>query len=1079
MTPEERNMGASRTPTVFFPRRSFAKVCRKRSEGSIHSGSSGGSVETAALRQAARLRASSARLAHFRRSPRDMAASTEGGLAAENPSELSSHITAPGILKIFGNEICEGANYKSVLATTYSCAKALLKEALERYSLSKTEADDYVLCDVIGCVGESQWKTECLRVVGDNEKPLLLQSLWKPKEGYARRFEIHRRASVEEKISREKDTVTAGLNAQARKLQKTRSRGKSVLLEIATRERGRADVGSALWRSRSEADVTSDGPGERGKAWGSHLGEGLGEGMENKARPCLSSRGPKKSSTQFSIHPPTDFPYLLLLLGYSHSQDFIIYPIHEGQHVFGCPTSAFDHEEEENFLVDFSLWAPDILPQHCVLRRVESSPDQGMETVVLLGPLGSAHVKRNGVRLSEEAQLWPGDLVGLGEHYLLMYKDPMASEALWPSSLAPPLCNLRIPGSSDWKLRAPGKVAPSLRDTEGRELTLVFSPEEEQGVLKEIFSAAEQNGTVHSLTTSLALGLCLQQYSRQSNPDNLRRLLLLIAQEVQTATWESAKNLTAVQPEIVSQDDGEERPEKRQPMAIDELIVLLRPLAIWMANALELLHFIQLELPLLLQESPPQGEEEDDHEEQIAQLEMHLDAVRSASEKAMTVLEEVIMFTFQQCVFYLTKTLYHLLSGMLDSHPFCENGHLQVPEEVNRLLTVFKRTMEFLGDSQVHWEFTSQLFSYLFFFVNALLFNMLMEKGSGGGYYQWSHGVQIRANLDTLMDWIHEAGLGELALECLSKLSTAVNLIATPKDHLLQDSWSSLRKRFPQLNPAQLHHILRGYSLSRTCPPAWTPTAEDTSAALRTVDILESLDHHPPLILPSTGFVLELRRPVCDPILLAQVQLLQEVLNHPTPVNQQPCAAVPVEAKVTKRTPLPMAQLELGPELVWPCLTDPQDETTASAEMSSGEKEHLLSLPDSRGYNEQTDQQTERHHDYTCNNTPPEEEEGRDVTEHFSVDLERGPCGFGLSLMDGSGNQTQMTGIYIKSVLPESPAAQSRGLFPGDHILEVNGVSLAGMDCHIGKEVIQGSGDRVKLLVTRTTWGQITEDSSL
>uniref|UniRef100_A0AAY4EX72 Ras-associating and dilute domain-containing protein n=1 Tax=Denticeps clupeoides TaxID=299321 RepID=A0AAY4EX72_9TELE len=992
------------------------------------SGSSGGSVETAALRQAARLRASSARLAHFRRSPRDMAASTEGGLAAENPSELSSHITAPGILKIFGNEICEGANYKSVLATTYSCAKALLKEALERYSLSKTEADDYVLCDVIGCVGESQWKTECLRVVGDNEKPLLLQSLWKPKEGYARRFEIHRRASVEEKISREKDTVTAGLNAQARKLQKTRSRGKSVLLEIATRERGRADVGSALWRSRSEADVTSDGPGERGKAWGSHLGEGLGEGMENKARPCLSSRGPKKSSTQFSIHPPTDFPYLLLLLGYSHSQDFIIYPIHEGQHVFGCPTSAFDHEEEENFLVDFSLWAPDILPQHCVLRRVESSPDQGMETVVLLGPLGSAHVKRNGVRLSEEAQLWPGDLVGLGEHYLLMYKDPMASEALWPSSLAPPLCNLRIPGSSDWKLRAPGKVAPSLRDTEGRELTLVFSPEEEQGVLKEIFSAAEQNGTVHSLTTSLALGLCLQQYSRQSNPDNLRRLLLLIAQEVQTATW---VNFCTVLSLYDCSYDGEERPEKRQPMAIDELIVLLRPLAIWMANALELLHFIQLELPLLLQESPPQGEEEDDHEEQI-------DAVRSASEKAMTVLEEVIMFTFQQCVFYLTKTLYHLLSGMLDSHPFCENGHLQVPEEVNRLLTVFKRTMEFLGDSQVHWEFTSQLFSYLFFFVNALLFNMLMEKGSGGGYYQWSHGVQIRANLDTLMDWIHEAGLGELALECLSKLSTAVNLIATPKDHLLQDSWSSLRKRFPQLNPAQLHHILRGYSLSRTCPPAWTPTAEDTSAALRTVDILESLDHHPPLILPSTGFVLELRRPVCDPILLAQVQLLQEVLNHPTPVNQQvmpPPSFLKSQCKV---------------HLLF---------TDAVLQEDRKENVCVFALPG--------------------NNTPPEEEEGRDVTEHFSVDLERGPCGFGLSLMDGSGNQTQMTGIYIKSVLPESPAAQSRGLFPGDHILEVNGVSLAGMDCHIGKEVIQGSGDRVKLLVTRTTWGQITEDSSL
>ena len=60
------------------------------------------------------------------------AAAGEESLVAEDPSELSNHVTAPGILKIFGNEICEGANYKSVLATTHSSARELVKEALER-----------------------------------------------------------------------------------------------------------------------------------------------------------------------------------------------------------------------------------------------------------------------------------------------------------------------------------------------------------------------------------------------------------------------------------------------------------------------------------------------------------------------------------------------------------------------------------------------------------------------------------------------------------------------------------------------------------------------------------------------------------------------------------------------------------------------------------------------------------------------------------------------------------------------------------------------------------------------------------
>lgn len=36
------------------------------------------------------------------------------------------------------------------------------------------------------------------------------------------------------------------------------------------------------------------------------------------------------------------------------------------------------------------------------------------------------------------------------------------------------------------------------------------------------------------------------------------------------------------------------------------------------------------------------------------------------------------------------------------------------------------------------------------------------------------------------MDWIQSIGLGDLATEFLQKLSAAVNLLATPKETLLQ-----------------------------------------------------------------------------------------------------------------------------------------------------------------------------------------------------------------------------------------------------------------------------------------------------
>lgn len=58
--------------------------------------------------------------------------------------------------------------------------------------------------------------------------------------------------------------------------------------------------------------------------------------------------------------------------------------------------------------------------------------------------------------------------------------------------------------------------------------------------------------------------------------------------------------------------------------------------------------------------------------------------------------------------------------------------------------------------------------------------------GSVGGFYQWSRGVQIRANLDLMMDWFQSIGLGELATQFFQKLSAAVNLLATPKETLLQ-----------------------------------------------------------------------------------------------------------------------------------------------------------------------------------------------------------------------------------------------------------------------------------------------------
>ncbi|ELW69910.1 Ras-associating and dilute domain-containing protein [Tupaia chinensis] len=142
---------------------------------------------------------------------RDLDATFSSLGASDDPAELSTQLSAPGVLKVFGDSVSTGTHYKSVLATGASSAQELVKEALERYALDPACARQYVLCDVVGQAGGSgqRWQAQCFRVFGDNEKPLLIQELWKPREGLSRRFELRKKSDVEELAAKDVDTTTA------------------------------------------------------------------------------------------------------------------------------------------------------------------------------------------------------------------------------------------------------------------------------------------------------------------------------------------------------------------------------------------------------------------------------------------------------------------------------------------------------------------------------------------------------------------------------------------------------------------------------------------------------------------------------------------------------------------------------------------------------------------------------------------------------------------------------------------------------------------------------------------------------
>ncbi|XP_054938243.1 ras-interacting protein 1 isoform X2 [Physeter macrocephalus] len=324
---------------------------------------------------------------------------------------------------------------------------------------------------------------------------------------------------------------------------------------------------------------------------------------------------------------------------------------------------------------------------------------------------------------------------------------------------------------------------------------------------------------------------------------------------------------------------GDRQPENHPegvpevPLTPEAVSVELRPLMLWMANTTELLSFVQ--------EKVLEMEKEADQEDPQLCNDLEL------CDEAMALLDEVIMCTFQQSVYYLTKTLYSTLPALLDSNPFTAGAELPgpgaelgaMPPGLRPTLGVFQAALELTSQCELHPDLVSQTFGYLFFFSNASLLNSLMERGQGRPFYQWSRAVQIRTNLDLVLDWLQGAGLGDIATEFFRKLSIAVNLLCVPRTSLLKASWSSLRTDHPTLTPAQLHHLLSHYQLGpgRGPPPAWDPPPAERDA-VDTGDIFESFSSHPPLILPLGSSRLSLTGPVTDDTLHRELRRLRRLL---------------------------------------------------------------------------------------------------------------------------------------------------------------------------------------------------------
>eukprot|EP00066_Takifugu_rubripes_P011814 XP_011601080.1 PREDICTED: PDZ domain-containing protein MAGIX [Takifugu rubripes] len=85
-------------------------------------------------------------------------------------------------------------------------------------------------------------------------------------------------------------------------------------------------------------------------------------------------------------------------------------------------------------------------------------------------------------------------------------------------------------------------------------------------------------------------------------------------------------------------------------------------------------------------------------------------------------------------------------------------------------------------------------------------------------------------------------------------------------------------------------------------------------------------------------------------------------------------------------------------------------------------------------------------------------------SRYYSVDLERGPSGFGFSLRGGSEYNM---GLYVLGLMGGGPASRSHKMEVSDQLVEINGNSTAGMTHSQAVEQIRRGGHHIHLVLKR------------
>ncbi|XP_035529456.1 afadin [Morone saxatilis] len=402
-------------------------------------------------------------------------------------------------------------------------------------------------------------------------------------------------------------------------------------------------------------------------------------------------------------------------------------------------------------------------------------------------------------------------------------------------------------------------------------------------------------------------------------------------------------------------------------------------LAFWMANSSELLNFLK-------------------HDKDLSPL-------TQQSQLDLSHLVHKAYSCLLQCL--QNELRKHLPTFLIDPEQ-----HGPLPAGIEMVLNTLMNTMSLLRRCRVNPALTIQLFSQLFHFISAWLFNQLMSpetKTPGLRSHYW--GAALRQRLMAIEAWAERQGL-ELAADCHLGHIIQATMLLTMNKYSMKDA-KDIQNTCFKLNSLQLQTLLAGYLYATNEPhipidliDAVVTAAESSADSLirsegRDIQLEESLDLHLPFLLPDGGYS-------CDTV-RGIPQGFREFLE---PVCRKGLCS-------------------------------------------------LMSQPNSRGdwsvyFSEPT---SSAQRTYLAAHRQPEV-----VTITLNKPLN---SGMGVSIVAAKGAGQGNLGIYIKSIVKGGPAEMNGRLTAGDQLLSVDGQSLLGLSQERAAAIMMQTGPVVTLQVAK------------